>query len=93
MEAGRDMRFSGVWTFLSFSILFLLMSTAACGGDLYARESGLPKAPQLGSAAESAGCYNISKRYTLTKSYHDFDGTLQLLQDSRLSEFSRDGES
>ena len=86
------MRFRRIWAFASFSILFLFLCTAACGEGLYTREWGLPKAPQLGSAAESAGCYNISKRYPLTKSHHGFDGTLQLLQDSRLSEFSRDGE-
>jgi hypothetical protein len=41
MEAERDMRFRGAWAFVSFSIFFLLVSTAACGEELYTRKDEL----------------------------------------------------
>ncbi len=69
-------------TFL-LSALLILCSLSAYAAD----ETSEPKAPCPDSVVKTAGCYEVVKQYRLTQALHGVNGMLQLLQDSRVTEF------
>jgi hypothetical protein len=64
----------------SLLIVYSLTVYADCG-------TGEPKAPCPDSVAKTAGCYKVVKQYRLTQALHGVNGMLQLLQDSRVTQF------
>ncbi len=64
------------------SLLMMCSLTAYAAG-----ETSEPKVPLPGSDAKTAGCYKVVKEYRLTQALDGVNGMLQLLLDSRLTEF------
>ena len=82
--------------FLLLSVLFLV-SAFICGQSLGPARAGEPPARTIttvkpGPSTKTAGCYRVTREFKLTQAADGFNGSVQLLQDSRIVETLYQGE-
>jgi len=81
---------------LLLSVLFLV-SAFICGQSLGHARAGEPPAGQIttvkpGPSTKTAGCHRVTREFRLTQAADGFNGSVQLLQDSRIVETLYQGE-